>query len=289
MYNGAKAVTACIPYFRCRRYIRRAVESLLVQTHQNLSIVVVNDGDTAAPWEQLAHIRDNRLIRFDLRTNRGAYFATAVVLNATSAPYFLIQDADDWSAPQRVARLLEKLESDHADLAVSAIPIYVEGPGGHLKLRYTQPAFSLRPRSSPELTWRFNHVGLWRTGSLRRIGGYYGGFRMSYDMLLTNVISLTGRVSGVDTPLYCIHQRPDSLSRHPATALRSPARALVEKQLASMYQEVYQEKMRFLKQQIGSAELMERIRAICGRHIPAEARAALDSETESLSVVLQGR
>jgi hypothetical protein len=288
MQNGAKAVTACIPYFRCRRYIRRAVESLLLQTHQNLSIVVVNDGDTEAPWDQLAHVRDKRLIRFDLRTNRGPYFANAVVLNATSAPYFLIQDADDWSAPRRVSCLLHTMESKQADLVVSAVPTYSETIGGCLKLRHTYPAFRQGP-APPELVWRFCHAGLWRTQSIRRIGGYYGGFRISYDMFLTNVICLTGKVVGVDSPLYYIHERPESLSRHRGTGLRSANRTKVEKQLASMYRQVYFEKMRFLKQQIGSVELMERIRAVCGRHIPAEARATLDSETESLSVVLQGR
>ena len=37
-------VTACIPCFRSRRTIVRAVASLLAQTHRHLRIVVVADG-----------------------------------------------------------------------------------------------------------------------------------------------------------------------------------------------------------------------------------------------------
>ncbi|MBZ5626936.1 MAG: glycosyltransferase [Acidobacteriia bacterium] len=43
-------VVACIPHFKCKAHIRRAVESLLRQTHRNLTIVVANDGDADPPW-----------------------------------------------------------------------------------------------------------------------------------------------------------------------------------------------------------------------------------------------
>src|SRR5690349_9267744 len=118
--SHAPAVMACIPFFRCREHIRRAVESLLTQTHRNLVVVVINDGDSEVPWDQLAHIRDPRLVCYDLSKNRGPYFATAVALNATSAPYLLIQDADDWSSPTRIGRLLTALEHDRSDFAFSA-------------------------------------------------------------------------------------------------------------------------------------------------------------------------
>src|ERR1700692_1505713 len=98
-----RRIVACIPYYDCRRYVRRAVLSLLSQTHSNITVVVVNDGDPKSPWSELADIRDPRLVRFDMTANHGPYFASAVVLNATTAPYFLVQDADDWSTPDRAA------------------------------------------------------------------------------------------------------------------------------------------------------------------------------------------
>src|SRR5437588_10894426 len=64
-------VTACIPYFQTRRYIRRAVESLLKQTYHNLTVVVVNDGDPEPPWRELADINDRRLVRVSLPYNFG--------------------------------------------------------------------------------------------------------------------------------------------------------------------------------------------------------------------------
>lgn len=112
-------ITVSIPYFRCQSYIRKAVESILAQTHRGLLVIVVNDGDDQATWGELTHIDDPRLIRFDLKANRGRYFADAVVLNTIDSPYFAVQDADDWSEPQRLAVLLRALREAHAD-AVSS-------------------------------------------------------------------------------------------------------------------------------------------------------------------------
>src|SRR4051794_32338454 len=113
-------VTVAIPYFQCKPSIGQAVESMLSQTHSALTLVVVNDGDPEPPWPALDHIHDPRLVRFDLPTNRGIYFANAVVLAATDDPYFVVQDADDWSEPQRIAQLLQKLRAEDADGVLSA-------------------------------------------------------------------------------------------------------------------------------------------------------------------------
>src|SRR5258708_34328454 len=117
MLDSPPRITACVPYFRCNSHIRRAVESLLVQTQQNLRVVIINDGDPNPPWDCLADIDDSRLVRTTLTSNRGPYFATSVVLNATPDQYLLIQDADDWSAPGRVSRLLSQMMCDRSDFA----------------------------------------------------------------------------------------------------------------------------------------------------------------------------
>src|SRR5208282_5726799 len=107
-------------------------ESLLTQTHRSLTVVVINDGDLDPPWARLAHIWDPRLVRFNLNANHGPYFATAVALNATSASFLLIQDADDWSSPNRVEVLLSNLQEHHTDFAFSAVNLYRAGRGGQL-------------------------------------------------------------------------------------------------------------------------------------------------------------
>src|SRR5579862_9186350 len=114
--SNALAVTASVPYFNARIYIRRAVESLLTQTHRHITIVVVNDGDPNPPWREPAHFDGPRLVRFSLDLNYGPYFSHQLILGASTTPWFLVQDADDWSTPTRVASLLHTLISEGSDL-----------------------------------------------------------------------------------------------------------------------------------------------------------------------------
>ena len=100
-----------IPHYGPGDYLRFAVESILGQTHRDLTCVVVFDGDRTG-WNTIDDIDDARLVRHVLGENRGRYFADQVVLDATQSDYFLVQDSDDWSEPGRVERLTRRTSAD---------------------------------------------------------------------------------------------------------------------------------------------------------------------------------
>ena len=287
MSGGPGTVVACIPHFHCRRYIRRAVESLLRQSYRDLTVVVVNDGDTETPWSELAQIHDPRLVRYSLERNHGPYFATEVVLNATSSPYLLIQDADDWSAPRRVEGLLSELERQHADFAFSAHHLYKELANGQLVFQGME--WCQRPCTtlSDTLLYRFPHTGLWRVRSLRNIGGYYGGFKFGYDRFLTSVVALVGKVSYVCAPLYHITSRPHSLMRNKGTGIGSSARAAMDREMDRMYKELYQLNLRFTEQALTATDLLMRLSAICKRHMSGEDERAVTRHSRQLRGLMQ--
>ena len=300
------AVTASVPYFNARPYIRRAVESLLAQTHRNLTVVVVNDGDPDAPWSELAHIDDPRLIRFSLDLNYGPYFAHQLVLGASTTPYFLVQDADDWSTPTRVAALLQALISEGSDLAFSAWQQYRAEVNGNLqpdaiRWRRRQPGdpllavpgqrelFLFDPLLNEHFVNRAAHHGIFRREALESIGGCYAGFRMNYDTLLTNFLLMTGRVSFVEEPHYQYVLRPDSLSHSHATGIRSPIRIATKQRLAEMYREAFEHYRAWMRQQLSSAQFTDRIRHLASRNITPELRHALRVETARLADILRAR
>src|SRR5262249_12081354 len=158
-----RAITVSLPYFRCRPFLRRAVDSILGQTHHEITLIVMNDGETPEPWDLLADIKDSRLVRFDLDANRGRYFADAVALAATSDRYFMIQDADDWSSLERAALLYEVLREDHAEAAFSAVNEYRAGE--FMRRTYVMRAEMQLPR----LKHSPYHFGLYQTRALRAI------------------------------------------------------------------------------------------------------------------------
>ena len=285
---------AAIPYFRCPRYIRRAVEGLLSQTHRELTVVVVNDGDPQPPWPLLEGITDRRLIRFSLRRNHGPYFAAAVVLAATSAPYFLIQDADDWSAPQRAAGLLTRLEEDGSDFAVSAQSAWTEDGRPIGGVLWSSAAESpegagpcvIRPTLTARFLDRAPHHGLFRADALRRIGGYYGGFRISYDTLITNLMFMTGKVSHVPQPLYCRTVRPESLSLNAATGYRSAMRFRINRLIGQLYRDCFRNYVDYRSGRIDSARFLGVIRARLARTIATSDARELTMETARLKHLL---
>jgi glycosyltransferase involved in cell wall biosynthesis len=297
-------VIACIPYYNCINYIRRAVESLLAQTYRNLTVVVLNDADqTTPPWPVLADIKDPRLVRFDLTVNKGPYFATQVVLAATPAAYLLIQDSDDWSHPLRVTRLLNRLQKDKADLAISAQPQFYECADGtnrvvgvrwlksgdsHGKRFSVDDAdrFMIDTKLTSQFKYRSPHHGLFRIETLRNIGGYYGGFRFSYDVLITNLILMTGRITHVAEPLYHRLIRPTSLTQSEDTGIQSIQRKLITAKTAEMYSTSYRYYLDFLKAKMTGGEMTSIIRGICRSNITQDDWKILFYESERLKKLL---
>jgi len=261
--------------------------------------VVVNDGDANPPWAELAHILDPRLVRFSLMRNRGCYFVHQVVLKASPTLYFLVQDSDDWSLPNRVSTLLTRLRRDRSDFAFSAWQQHREDKDGNLRphfIRWLQKeAEPIDPQEPPlfdplltdNFVHRASHHGLFRRKALERIGGYYGGFRIHYDTLLTNFLLMTGKVSFVDAPLYQYVIRGDSLSRGHATGPRSPERILVKKQLAAMYHEALHWYRACTKRQISRAELAKTICGLSCRFVTGEDRAAIALEASKLAMEIR--
>ena len=73
--------------------------------------------------------------------------------------------------------------------------------------------FYFQPSVTSQFLNRVGHQGLFKIRALKQIGGYYGGFKINYDVFLTNIVLMTCRVSHVELPLYNYFRRKDSLSR----------------------------------------------------------------------------
>lgn len=283
---AAPRVTVSIPAFQARPYLRRAVESILAQTHSDLVLVVVNDGDPEQPWDELSGISDRRLIRFDLDTNRGRYFADAVVLNATTDPYFLIQDADDWSEPNRISILLEIMGQDYSHAAISAMFVHMLDQD-QVPCNDTLRFERLREPLTHEYMYRGPHHGLFKCQALRRIGGPFGGFTIGYDKLLVNLLLMTGRISYVDVPLYHRLIRPNSLTTSELTGLGSHVRLEVRKQLSSIYSAAFKSYLGYKAGEIDASTLAASIRRLCSQNVTRRDTAGLSAASSALRALMQ--
>jgi glycosyltransferase involved in cell wall biosynthesis len=279
-------VTVCIPFFQCHRFLRRAVNSILKQSHRDLTLVVVNDADPDPPWPLLADVSDPRLVRFDLVANHGRYFADAVVVRATDSEYYMTQDADDWSTPDRLETLLRALRSGHADVAVSSIQKFELRGSVVAPLEVQDFGALLGKPLDEQFTYRVPHYALFRVEALRAIGGYYGGHRMEYDRLLMNLLLMTARLVYVNRPLYGRMLRPGSLFTSPDTGERSPERQRIRAELTSTYRQALSLRRRYVSGEFDANALREAIARLCTARLDERQRDSLESEAARLRSLL---
>lgn len=241
-------VTVAMPYYGCPDLVERAVRSVLAQTHRDLRLVVVGDGEEPP----LASVRDDRLVVYTLPENRGTYFALQLILEASPDQWHAPHGADDWSAPDHLEQLLAVGRSA---VASGTVWFHRAGPDQD------------RPTIDGP-TKRGWHVGIFDADRLRALGGYDPSERLSQDTLVLALLDMTGgyvRHVGPQ-PTYHRWKWGGSLTGSPDTGI-SPVSA--PRAAARARNAATREHCRQLRRP-------ERIRAYRDSLVPADLRAELD-------------
>lgn len=102
-------VSVVIPAFNCAPYIATAVESVLGQYHQDLDVIVVDDGSTDGTSQALERYRDRLTIL--RQANAGAAAARNHGLGAAKGELVAFLDADDWWDPSRLSAQIAALQA----------------------------------------------------------------------------------------------------------------------------------------------------------------------------------
>lgn len=95
-----------VPVFNEEKYIKSCIDSLIVQTEPNFEIIAVDDGSTDNTFTILNSYNDSRL-RIYRQENRGRVAARNKALQLSQGKYIILQDADDWSEPDRLEKQLK--------------------------------------------------------------------------------------------------------------------------------------------------------------------------------------
>lgn len=104
-------VSVVVPCYNAEASIGIALRSLMEQSYRDLEIIVVDDCSTdatVARAEALA-AADPRIRVIRQGTNAGAYAARNRGLAVASGAFVTTHDADDWSHPQKIERLVAAL------------------------------------------------------------------------------------------------------------------------------------------------------------------------------------
>jgi len=100
-----------VPCYNHGEYLKESVESIFNQTHQNIRVIIVNDGSTDNTAEVARELvaSDDRAGYIELAENRGKWCAMNQAIARMDCVFVTTQDADDVSTPDRLERQLQCL------------------------------------------------------------------------------------------------------------------------------------------------------------------------------------
>ena len=214
-------ICALIPYFAAERYLGDALDSLVKQTRKLDAIIVVDDCSADPPVEIVERFPEVTLLR--ATESSGPYRLIQQVIELTDFDAFLFQDADDWSADNRLEVLLHRAVETGCELIGSQGYRIIETEGEVVTYTHSlDPAAAIvdDPSSKP-----VHHPTTLVTRDLiLRAGGFGTGFRYSGDTEFLRRAAFAGTIDNVPDLLYFYRTRRDSLTGSDETGNHTPVR-----------------------------------------------------------------
>lgn len=219
---SSELISVVIPTYNRARTLRRAIESVLDQSHSNVELIVVDDASTDDSDAVLATIRDPRLRVIRHERNKGVAGALNTGLRLARGDYIAIQDSDDEWLHDKLVRQMDALRAAPPDcVCVYCIKIVY---GRDRDRIYGKRRVVCVPGPEVETVagdlrtalQRQNIVStqtiLCRRDAALRAGGFDERLRNSVDWDFVSRLAEIGPFAFVDEPLVNTYIQKDSIS-----------------------------------------------------------------------------
>jgi glycosyltransferase involved in cell wall biosynthesis len=212
--SGGPLVSLVVPAHDAEDTLPTCLRGLTEQSWRNLEIIVVDDGSsdrTAAIVETEAR-RDPRIRLLRLSVNGGAFVTRNAGFQAARGAFFTVQDADDWSHPQKIEEQVRPLLEKPA---LQATASHWVRAGSDLRMS----------RWRMEESWTHRNVSsLMIRTELRDTLGYWDRVRTNADTEYYYRLLAAFGAEAIEevhhgVPLSFARTRPGSLTAHEATHL----------------------------------------------------------------------
>ncbi len=113
MEKFEEKISIIVPIYNVEKYLKRCVESLILQTYKNIEILLVDDGskDSSGSIADDFSKMDKRVITLH-KENGGLSDARNYGLNASTGEYILYVDSDDYIEKDSCEKLMAKMQPD---------------------------------------------------------------------------------------------------------------------------------------------------------------------------------
>lgn len=166
-------VSVIIACYNAEQYIDMCLNSLKNQTYQNFEIIICDDCSTDHSYSKLLEwqSKDDRIILLKNEKNLYAAATRNHCFSVAHGDYYMIQDIDDASEPNRIESLLSGIMSESVDFVSSAVRMFkgnLNNIVGRTNIKKTHP-------SKNDFLWSvsfFHPATLFSANCIKAVDGY---------------------------------------------------------------------------------------------------------------------
>lgn len=103
-------VSVLMPAYNAGQYLLPAIQSILDQTYSNWELVIIDDGSTDGSIDRAMSSCQDPRISWYRQANSGKPIAMNKAIESARGEFYVLQDADDLSHPNRLASLVTAMQ-----------------------------------------------------------------------------------------------------------------------------------------------------------------------------------
>lgn len=114
-------ISVIIPIYNAEKYLEKCIESILIQTHKDFELILVDDGskdNSGRICDEYAK-KDSR-IRVIHKKNAGVSTARNTGIESAKGEFIAFVDSDDWLQKNSLEILYKEIKAQNADLVAGA-------------------------------------------------------------------------------------------------------------------------------------------------------------------------
>jgi len=121
-----KHISIIMPCFNADKHIKTAILSVLNQTYENWSLIIVDDASTDNTWDIIKKYEDDdpRIFCYQLNNNEGAAMARNYGLDHSKGEFVAFLDSDDMWKPTKLAFQLEYMLKNNLTASHTSCEVY---------------------------------------------------------------------------------------------------------------------------------------------------------------------
>jgi len=135
MHADNRKVSVLVPLYNCAPYLSQCLDSLLLQTYEDIEILISDDASTDNSAEIAAAyaLKDARVKLFRQPQNLGLLDNYNFLFQKATGQFIAIQDSDDWTSPDRIEKQIKVLQA-HPGVALVGTQAAIHYPDGRVAL-----------------------------------------------------------------------------------------------------------------------------------------------------------